>query len=173
MHRHTHVHTDTDTDTDTDTSTGADLHTQWDTPPLPLFTLRGDLCKAVRNRIWIYLCVYMCITYVYIYVYMHTHTYRGHFPIKRARIYIYTISFCKVPTFYWKRPLYTCPCILKGFLQNEQCDLETGSQWYMGWLRLVGSLKLQVSFAKEPHTRDNILQKRPIIWRSLLIVATP
>jgi len=34
-------------------------------------------------------------------------------------------------------------------------------------------LKLQVSFAKEPYKRDDILQKRPIIFRSLLIVATP
>jgi len=33
---------------------------------------------------------------------------------------------------------------------------------HMGWLRLVGSLKLPVSFAKEPHKRDDILQKRPI-----------
>ena len=32
----------------------------------------------------------------------------------------------------------------------------------MGWLRLVGSLQLQVSFAKEPYKRDYILQKRPI-----------
>ena len=43
----------------------------------------------------------------------------------------------------------------------------------MGWLRLVGSLKLQVSFEKEPYKRDDILQKRPLILRSLLIVATP
>jgi len=43
----------------------------------------------------------------------------------------------------------------------------------MGWLRLVGSLKLQVSFAKEPYKRDDILQKRPIILRNLLILATP
>jgi len=28
----------------------------------------------------------------------------------------------------------------------------------MGWLRLAGSLKLQVSFAKEPYKRDDILQ---------------
>jgi len=33
----------------------------------------------------------------------------------------------------------------------------------MGWLQLVGSIKLQVSFTKEPNKRDNILQKRPII----------
>ena len=43
----------------------------------------------------------------------------------------------------------------------------------MGWLRVVGSLKLQVSFAKKPSKRDDILQKRPIIVRSLRIVATP
>jgi len=43
----------------------------------------------------------------------------------------------------------------------------------MGWLRLVGFLKLWGSFAKEPYQRDCILQKRPIILRSLLIVATP
>jgi len=43
----------------------------------------------------------------------------------------------------------------------------------MGRLRLVGSLKLQVSFAKEPYKRDYILQKRLIILRSLLIIATP
>ena len=34
-------------------------------------------------------------------------------------------------------------------------------------------LRITVSFAKEPGQRDYILQKRPIIWRSLLIVATP
>jgi len=33
----------------------------------------------------------------------------------------------------------------------------------MGWLRLLGYLKLQVSFAKEPYTRDDILQKIPVI----------
>jgi len=42
-----------------------------------------------------------------------------------------------------------------------------------GWLRLVGSLKLQVSFAKEPYKRDDILQKRLIILSSLPIVVTP
>jgi len=42
---------------------------------------------------------------------------------------------------------------------------------HMGWLRVVGSLKLQVSFAKEPYKTDDILQKRPIILRSPLILA--
>jgi len=42
----------------------------------------------------------------------------------------------------------------------------------MGWLRLVGSLKLQVSFAKEPNKRDDILQKRPIILRRLVVATS-
>jgi len=50
------------------------------------------------------------------------------------------------------------------------CDI---THSHMGWLRWVGSLKLQVSFAKKPYKRDGILQKRPIILRSLIIVATP
>jgi len=44
---------------------------------------------------------------------------------------------------------------------------------YVGWLRLVGSLKLQVSFAKEPYERDDILHKGPMILKSLRIVTTP
>jgi len=43
----------------------------------------------------------------------------------------------------------------------------------MEWLRLVGSEKLYVSFAKEPYKRDDILQKRPVITSILLTVATP
>jgi len=46
-------------------------------------------------------------------------------------------------------------------------------QTYMGWLRFVGSLKLQVFFAKETYKRDLYSAKRPIFLRSLLIVATP
>jgi len=43
----------------------------------------------------------------------------------------------------------------------------------MWWLRLVGSLKLQVSFAEYRLFDRAFLQKRPIILRSLLIEATP
>ena len=41
-----------------------------------------------------------------------------------------------------------------------------------GWLRLVGSIKLHVSCAKEPYKRDAILPKRPIILSILLTVAS-
>ena len=47
------------------------------------------------------------------------------------------------------------------------------SSTYMGWLHVVGSLKLQVSFAEYRLFYRALLQKRPTILRSLLIVATP
>ena len=43
----------------------------------------------------------------------------------------------------------------------------------MIWLRSVGSIKLQVFFAKDTYKRDYILQKRPIILSILLTAATP
>jgi len=43
----------------------------------------------------------------------------------------------------------------------------------MGWLRLVGSLKLYVSFAEYSLFYVVLSQKRPIILKSLRIVATP
>ena len=43
----------------------------------------------------------------------------------------------------------------------------------MGSLRLVGSIKIYVSFAKELYKTDDILQKRPIILSIVLTVATP
>ena len=43
----------------------------------------------------------------------------------------------------------------------------------VGWLWFEGSMKLQVSSAKEPYKTYYILQKRPIIQSILLSVATP
>ena len=43
----------------------------------------------------------------------------------------------------------------------------------MGWLRFAGSFKLQDSFTEYRLFHRALLQKRPIILRSLLIVATP
>jgi len=65
-------------------------------------------------------------------------------------------------------------------LRRDDCDMTHYTSlvtldWHivMGWLRLVSSLKWLVSFAKEPYKRDDVLQKRPIILKSLLIIATP
>jgi len=55
-------------------------------------------------------------------------------------------------------------CRAKWQRPNLQGGLSALNAFVMGWLRLVGSLQLQVSFAKEPYKGDCILQKRPIIW---------
>jgi len=44
---------------------------------------------------------------------------------------------------------------------------------YMGWPRLVGSIKLQVSFAEYSLLYKALLQKRPKILSILLTEATP
>jgi len=45
--------------------------------------------------------------------------------------------------------------------------------FHVGWLRLVGSLKLYVSLENIGLFYRALLQKRPILSRSILIVATP
>jgi len=60
-----------------------------------------------------------------------------------------------------------CPCILAG-MKGRVFEFLS-----IGWLRLVGSLTLQVSFAEYSLFYSALLQKRPMILRSLLIVATP
>ena len=61
----------------------------------------------------------------------------------------------------------------KETCKRESCCERVSRDLTMGSLRWVGSSKSQVSFPKEPYKRDYILQKRPIILRILLIVATP
>ena len=56
------------------------------------------------------------------------------------------------------------------FSRIKSCHAFMGD---MGWLWLVGSMRLLVSFAQEPCKRDAILQKRPVILSILLTVATP
>ena len=66
----------------------------------------------------------------------------------------------------WSRPR------TQDAVGNDMDHMDRRSS-HMGWLRLVGSLKLQVSFAEYRLFYRALLQKRPAILRSLLIVATP
>ena len=58
----------------------------------------------------------------------------------------------------------------RGGERGRVCVRDEGG---MGWLWLVGSLKVYVSFVEYRLFHRVLLQKRPIISRSLLIVATP
>jgi len=65
-----------------------------------------------------------------------------------------------------------CVAVCCSMLQHSVC-LCISAYASMGWLMSVGSIKLYFSFAKEPHKRDDILQKRPMIQSILLNIATP
>jgi len=59
------------------------------------------------------------------------------------------------------------------FCKRDQCDRHSALRDTTRWLRLVGSFKSSVSFVKYSLFYRALLQKRPILLRSLLIVATP
>ena len=88
-----------------------------------------------------------------LHTHIHTLIHRIHFERKKRRFSIkpYKHTISKV-------------CVWHSFTEH---------QYTIGWLRLVGSLKLQVSFADYRLFYRAPLQKRPIILRSLLLVATP
>jgi len=99
-----------------------------------------------------YICIYI---HVYMYIYMCIHIYEL-IHIYRC-MYIYTYIFMSI---YVHIYIGLCTRI---YTYKHIC---------MGWLRLVGSLKLQVSFEEYCVFYRALLQKRPIMLRSLLIEAT-
>jgi len=137
-------------------------------------SVRVSVCVYVYVRVCVCTCARVCLcaraclcgsVCVCMYAYMHdtcqastdihTHLQACTRTGKHPHTYSHT-SYSKFP----KKP------------ENSRhiCDIYTV---HMGWLRSVSSLKLKISFAKKPYKRDNILQKRPVILRGLLIVATP
>ena len=71
------------------------------------------------------------------------------------------VSFAEYSLFY-RALLQKRPIILRSLLivATPYHDCVTS---HVGYVKNVGSLKLQVSCAKEPYKRDDILQKRPMI----------
>jgi len=70
---------------------------------------------------------------------------------------------------------YTSIYTYENTRRNFGFDIDQGQTitTYMGWLRSVGSIKLQVSFAEYSLFKRALLQRRPIILSILLIEATP
>jgi len=66
----------------------------------------------------------------------------------------------------WPNPLQSESACASVTRATHCCKYSTSGD--MGWLRLVGSLNLQVSFAEYRFFYRALLQKRPIILRSLL-----
>ena len=108
------------------------------------------VCMSVCTCICMYVCMYRYI-YIYIYMYMYIQT------------YIHTQISVRMHIYVRMHTLYAHSITLTS----------TNDTAAMGWLRLVGSFKLYVSFAEYRLFYRALLQKRSIIFRSLLIVATP
>jgi len=125
--------------------------------PYRIFAIRSDYLHLYRTFVYIsvsYICVYISILYsqydriIYLcIIYLHTHFYVSILCICN------TVQSCTSVA-------YICVHICIVYLR-------------MGWLRLVGSLKVQVSLTEYRLFYRVLLQKRPIILRSLIIVATP
>jgi len=79
-------------------------------------------------------------------------------------VYIHVYNICVIIYTYVHTPPFSWRNL--SMLRLPSYTFIRGEYW---WLRLVGSLKLQVSFAKEPYKRDYILRTRPVTLRSLLI----
>jgi len=117
---------------------------------------------------------------------MHTHIYTHTRTHTRTRVRVqlmHTLTFTKHIHAYTSKidlVMLQCAAVCCSVVQR-------GAAWCsvlqhvavccivltMGWLRLVGSLKLQASFAEYNLFCKALLRKRPVILRSLVIVATP
>ena len=129
------------------------------------------------------ICVSICIlyTYRYIHICLNTCAYQRTWGLleytqqgTRARYtHVYEHTYIESMYTYTYICLYTymyvCIHLYDPSPENHHTskaleqDIHMYIHIYMGWLRLVGSIKLQVSFAREPYKRDDVLQKRPII----------
>ena len=115
---------------------------------LPAWFMPQDSCGCPVTYEWV-------VPRMNIHICLYTSLRQLHFPLRRCANYTCT---------YRMHITYRMPMDYVTYEYIYVC---------MGWLRLVGSLKLYVSFAKYSLFYRALLQKRPVILRSLLIVATP
>jgi len=113
--------------------------------------------------IYIYISTYLYI-YVYIYIYIYMRKCRSRMAKNRSSPRIWKV-------------IYICVSVSFTWLKRRQSNHGKRVHWTnfwdvfftvaacfearnMGWLWFIGSLKLYVSFTKEPYKRDDVLQKQ-------------
>ena len=114
------------------------------------------MCEMICLYVWcdLRVCVYVCVCIILMHTHTHTHTHRHE--------HTQTHAYFDAPFVH----MWVTAHMLWGGVR--------GIGWRVrgtGWLRLVGSLKLQVSIGECSVFSRALLQKRPMILRSLLIVA--
>jgi len=127
------------------------------------------LCIRIHIYVYIHMNIYIYIcTYMYIYMIIYNPKKDTNKKKKRKKIFSRLDALLnrdrdRVLPLHGKVTWYFAENVLKAW----RCYR------VRGWLRLVCSLILEVSTIKEPYKREYILQNRPVILRSLHIVATP
>ena len=120
-----------------------------------------DICAFSNTHVYMYMYTYIHIvwfTYIYIYIYMYMYTYIW---IGRPHELSLTVGYSGTGHEEGHQRL------------QRQKPSRRPPLSGMGWLRLVGSFKLLVSFAEYSIFHRAVLKKRLGILRGLLIVATP
>jgi len=137
-------------------------------------------CARVRMFAWVCgVCVMTCVVDVYASMCStlpqlklshvwgwdgKSHKYMWWYVCDSARIYHISFTFA---IYMW------CVCHLPDTRMWYLCNSPVYGIYVMVFMSTFCRVTCRVSFAKEPYKRDDILQKRPIILRSLLIEATP
>ena len=100
------------------------------------------ICMCICVCIWMLWMTTCLDTYKYNHIYIHTR--------------VYMLHVC------------ACVCICVPSKMTSLCMYTYRHVYDMGWLRSVGSIKLQVSFAEYSLFHRALLQKRPMILSILL-----
>jgi len=144
-------------------------------------TWRTHVCDMTQWNLWhdSLICLSVSVIHIYIHIYIYTYM-PSHCRVRdMTHAYLWHDWMRTCDTTHWYIWQFSLTCVWHVSVVYVWHDW---SMWVtrltciwlnMGWLRLVGSLKLQVSFAEYRLFYRARLQKRPIIWRSLLLVATP
>jgi len=190
-HKYTHLHTHTHAHTQTHTFSLSHTHTTGMCTLIHVY-MHVYTCISLPTHLYIQVlhrCIFARTTVTGENVIVHVFMYVGACICARGEwvwmcyihIYAYSLLWENATDACIYMHVYTCGedwvrrCMYTYWWGMGMNVLHTHMCIFtlMGWLRLVGSLKLQVFFVEYCLFYRSLLQKRPIIWRSLLIVTTP
>ena len=148
----------------------------------------GGLCQIHCDRNNVMWCTSYALRYIHEYMipcdFIHTHT------RDMTCDFVYIVTCTESVRYIVESVRYVMAAILwdcVGGLWQIHCDRNivmwyfrmrydihrSYTLWDIWYIWIQVTWCAYVSFTKEPCKRDDILQKRPVILRSLLIVATP
>jgi len=104
-----------------------------------------------------------------------THSYVWHDPFRCMTPILFSVLTYQKVLICVTKIVHTCDALFRIYVMthSEVCHPSSSPFPPTGWLRLVGSWNLSVSFAKYCLFYRAFLRNRPMILRSLLIVAIP